>query len=521
MKILENSMKRLVGEWPLLFVFTCLIFMLHPMLRADFGMIDDHEIVTILGRDNRVGMSEIIPLIPKWAIEHNGRFRPVYYGVRILEASVFGGNASLWYANRLLLALVSALALYWALRVASSPFHAGVATLLLFAGPQNEMWTRLGPQEAYGVPLVLTGVAWISVQLGRQNWQLVRLFPGFALLLLAGFVKESFVPVLPGVLALVYVVIPSIFPSIVPRRPGFRLSDGLILLLLMTGVGTQMWLIAKMLNTYGHQQTAEVSLRSFLAAVRPTLAIYSVSTLWFVPVVAGLATLLPRNAQEWGRQAWRGELTKAIVLLAAGSFLFLLPQLLVYAGNSLPGRYLAPGNLFIIFAAALGLYLLSSKLVEGTYVELRGVVAGMLIAVALFRALGTYRDANGVVLATKKFQTRLAEIVQLKTQHPELPLLFYSTKTLDREPLVSVARFLAVKLPTPERPFLNTFTWERDADSPKKIKLAQLMRAQSLEGDQNFAKIVDFHNNNGQCIAVVFSDSIENVRCNYAVQVLE
>ena len=123
-----------------------------------------------------------------------------------------------------------------------------------FSGAQNEMWTRLGPQEAYGVPLVLAGLAWIAVQLGRHNWQPARLFPGFAVLLLAGFVKESFVPVLPGVLAFIYIVMPLMLPSIVPGRPRFRLLDVLILLLLVTGVGTQGWLTVKMLKTYGHQR---------------------------------------------------------------------------------------------------------------------------------------------------------------------------------------------------------------------------------------------------------------------------
>src|SRR5439155_19993544 len=100
--------------------------------------------------------------------------------------------------------------------------------------------------------------AWIAVQLGRHNWQPARLFSSFAVLLLAGFVKESFVPVLPGVLAFIYIIMPSMLPSIVPGRPRFRPLDVLILLLLVTGVGTQVWLTVKMLHTYGHQRSAEI-----------------------------------------------------------------------------------------------------------------------------------------------------------------------------------------------------------------------------------------------------------------------
>ena len=80
----ETCVKRLLREWPLVFVFGCIVFMLHPMLHADFGVIDDHEIVSILERDNRVQMSEISPLIQQWVIEQNGRFRPGYYVLRIL-----------------------------------------------------------------------------------------------------------------------------------------------------------------------------------------------------------------------------------------------------------------------------------------------------------------------------------------------------------------------------------------------------------------------------------------------------
>jgi heme A synthase len=212
---------------------------------------------------------------------------------------------------------------------------------------------------------------------------------------------------------------------------------------------------------------------------------------------------------------------KAIVLLVVGGFLILVPQWFVYSGNSLAGRYLTPGNLFIVFAAALGLYLCSNNFVERDRAKLRGIVVGMLIAVTLYRLLGTYREANAAALATYKFQKKLAEIVALKTQHPALPLLFYSTNVSDREALVSVARFLAVRLPNPERPFLNPFNWEAGADSPRKIRLAKRLREESLENDGLFAKISDFHGSNGRCIAVIFSGFTENFQCAYSVRVRE
>jgi hypothetical protein len=516
----ESSVKRLLREWPLGFVFGCILFMLHPILHADFAMIDDHEIVSILGREQQVKISEIIPLIQQWAVEHNGRFRPGYYVLRILEAFFVGGNATLWYANRLLLALLSALALYWGLRVLLRPLAAGVVTLLFFSGPQNEMWTRLGPQEAYGMPLVLVGSAWIVVQLGRHDWQLASLFPGFGLLLLAGFIKESFVPVLPAALVFVYGVMPFAIPSVLPDRRELSLADIVIVFMLVASSAAQIWLTVTMLRMYKHQYAADISMTSFLASIKPMLLAYSTNTLWFVPVLAGIMTLVPRHLDAWRQAGWCRDLLKIIVLILASGLLILGPQFIVYGGNiSFEGRYLTPGNLFVVFTAALGFYLLSRNGVERSHAELRGIVAGMLIVLVLLRSLGTYREANAAALSTVKFQTKLAEILQLKAQHPELPLVFYSTNVFDREPLVSVASFLAVKLPNSERPFLNTFDWEIGADSLRKIRLAKLIRDQSVLGDRFFARIADFRGSNGQCIAVNFSGFTENFRCNYSIRV--
>jgi hypothetical protein len=308
----ETLVKRLSREWPLAFVFGCILFMLHPMFHADFAMIDDHEIVNALGRNNRVGISEIFSLIQDRAFEPKPRFRPAYYALFYSEVFFVGGNARMWHTDRLLLALISALALYLAVRVVLHPFPAGVVTLLFFSGPQNEIWIGLGPAESYGVPLLLIGLAWIAVKLGGHHWRPAQLLPGFALLWLAGFIKESFIPVLPGALALIYVVLPWIIPSIIQDHPRLKLLDILILFFLVIGVGGQVLMVMKTLHTYGHIYSAEISKTSFLSAIRPMLESYARNTLWFVPVVVGLVTLLPRHSQEWREQGWRGDLIKSL-----------------------------------------------------------------------------------------------------------------------------------------------------------------------------------------------------------------
>jgi hypothetical protein len=80
----------------------------------------------------------------------------------------------------------------------------------------------------------------------------------------------------------------------------------------------------------------------------------------------------------------------------------------------------------------------------------------------------------------------------------------------DREPLVSVARFLAVKLPAPERPFLNPYDWQKEGDSPLNRRLAKLISDESAQSEEDFDRFAGFHGGNGQSIAVVFSGSMES-----------
>jgi hypothetical protein len=516
----RTSLKRVLREWPLIAVFGCIVFMVSPVITADFGLIDDHEIISFTGRDGQVSTHDLVTLIQQRAIEENGRFRPGYYVSRILESFLVGGNARLWHLNRLILALGSAAALYLAMRVPMPPFPAGIATLLFFAGAQSEIWIALGPAETYGIPLVLIGLAWIVVQLGRRHPEPTALFPGLALLLLAGFVKESFIPVLPAALVFVYLVLPRVKGSVVPGRPRLEATDIVLGLAVIAGVVVQVWMTARMMRTYGHVHSGTIStLASLLAPAGPMVVHYSKHTLWILPVLAGVLTLVPTNKLERARRGWRAEVIQAIVLLTTAAVLILAPQWVVYgATESLAGRYLTPGNLFPVFAAALGLCLLWRNPVTQSRLMLRGSVAGLLIAVALASVIVTRREATSAAKANQQFQAKLAEIVQAKTQYPEFPLLFYSADTGDREPLYSVATFLTAKLPDPgERPFLNPFDWETKADSPLEKRLAELIAKQSLEGDEVFAKIADFHGVDGRCIAVVFSGFSEDTRCHQTV----
>ena len=147
-----------------------------PMFRAALGPIDDHWIVR-LARDGAVPVFE------------PDRFRPGYWLIYVAEVALHGTNAQGWFLDRLLLALATAGAGYMLARLWLTPVHAVLAAALMLVGIQQEAFARLGPQEAFAVPLMLAGLAMV----GRQR------FAGLLLVTTAAFVKEPFV--LPALLA--------------------------------------------------------------------------------------------------------------------------------------------------------------------------------------------------------------------------------------------------------------------------------------------------------------------------------
>src|SRR5208337_574033 len=105
----------------LFLVWLYLALCLWPSLNADFWVLDDHDIATLVGPANRLAVQDIPGLIRTWAFETCGRFRPGYYILRICETWWRGSNPHLWHVDRIILALVTGTALYLTLAVMVGP----------------------------------------------------------------------------------------------------------------------------------------------------------------------------------------------------------------------------------------------------------------------------------------------------------------------------------------------------------------------------------------------------------------
>jgi hypothetical protein len=153
-----------------------------PMVGAPLGPHDDHELPVIAEQLRTEGF---FPTLASWLDEGRGRFRPGYWVIRVTETAIWGLDTRGWYLDRAALLLASLWAGYLLARLRFTRGVSVLAALLLVAGPQAESFGRLGPQEAYAVPLSLAGFALI----GRR-----REGAGLALLVLSAFIKEPFIP---------------------------------------------------------------------------------------------------------------------------------------------------------------------------------------------------------------------------------------------------------------------------------------------------------------------------------------
>lgn len=173
--------------------------------RAKWGIIDDHEIHSLIGpgRD-RIPAGELPALIaahpeigsPPFTFP---RYRPIYYLLRLVEASAWGSYVEPWMIFRLGLFVVTATLAFDLLRQWLGFVRGGVV-LAFFA--TLWMWpktfTTLGPSEPYAAPAAM-GFAWCAVAILRRPQAAgAGLWTGLAIAaLIAICSKENFVILAP------------------------------------------------------------------------------------------------------------------------------------------------------------------------------------------------------------------------------------------------------------------------------------------------------------------------------------
>jgi hypothetical protein len=180
------------------------------ILQANWGPIDDHEVFTYLGTRPHLRLEEVWgTLFNKTEVgQLEGRFRPAFYLVKVVEAAVFGTNVHLWYLTNAICFALFLSSLWWTmLRFVGiwlgGALTASIALLPLWSG----VWSRLGPSEIYGAACVgLMLFAANAILSSKSSFVRNAAAILFALtgVVLAG-VKETFLPLTLMGVAFVFV----------------------------------------------------------------------------------------------------------------------------------------------------------------------------------------------------------------------------------------------------------------------------------------------------------------------------
>jgi hypothetical protein len=287
------------------------------MFAAEFGVVDDYQIASVLLPSHRLESAAILPTLATWLQQDIGRFRPLRWTFWVTEAAIWGWNPAGWYLDRLLLAGVTVISTaLLAARYAARPI-AVVAGILVFVGLQSEAWYRLGTQETYGVPLLMSSLALVA-------WGRVRL--GLLLAVLAALTKEAFVPMAALTVGWTFYL---------DHRRGAILGG-----LAVAAVGLAV------LATW-------LSAGEPLQQTRSLLAIGS--ELKWMAWESAVVTLWPLFAVALALLDWR---LAVIALSIAASIV--LPQAILDVGGR-EGRYMLPAALGAVLITSMGLVRLTSR----------------------------------------------------------------------------------------------------------------------------------------------------------------
>jgi hypothetical protein len=497
----SSRLQRLPDLIAAVCIFAFIAITLGASARAQFEMIDDHQILRMVGPSGRVSLGRVPALVVQMSAPYP-RSLPLLHSLRAIEAYAWGLNPYLWHLARLAMGVASALLLYAGVRALLPTMPAALVALLLFSGRQTELWLRLGNGEVYGCLLLTAGLFWTLRRIaGRTSWSWAELLPGLVLFHLAGYAKESFIPVLPAAVLLLWACRRAARAGATDEN---RRRDWVALLALGAGVLLQGVLVLLALRAHGHVYARALALADVLHRGYQSLGRYAVYSAWplFMAIGGGHVVLSQVAPQR------KVPLLALPILALAG---LAGPQWLVYSGDAIEGRYLVPGNFFGLFVASWAFWTLYRLEPHRALHAVAARAAALAVATACVAHWGFRQvpETGRYVHTTWAFQDRLSRVTAAKRAHPEWPIALRIKRVNEYENAFSVRQFLLASTGE-DRPFL--FVEPSQTSSRHEQLLQEHLTAISLSGSAEFRPRLEWPSSS-QCIEVVLSSAASASRC--------
>jgi hypothetical protein len=393
---LKQAVSNHADIWAAVALVVLALLVFHPTLATGLILVDDHELIRLASPVSVHPQAAAGPPSVADVIVHDfqdtGRFRPLYYLVRLGLVCIFGTNPLVWHAFVLFLGICTALLLYHtgrALRVAP-PLAFAFAVLFLYAPSAAYTWIRIGPQESIGT--FLTGLALFAVAQAVS-----RAKPGWCDFLFvisasaAALTKESFILVLPAILyariALECIIRHRSWRQSISANSGVLVALSLVFVFGLTLTA----LAAKMGGAASYGGSSLVASVDYFVGLGKSV----LNTLWEGGLLGAVFLFF---ISAWYRRSLQGErryILHAIIFCG----LWIAPQLLLYSTRGgITGFYLLPAVIGLAAANVMALLALYRQRSKAYSVGLIWLVVWLTLAGAQVYARASKIQADSVAL---------------------------------------------------------------------------------------------------------------------------
>jgi hypothetical protein len=416
---------------------------------ANWGLIDDHEIFHFLGPGLHLPLTDIwSTLLAKTEVGSlQGRFRPGYYTVKLIETSLWGTNVHLWYLARTFGLALFLGSIWWFMRRFVGIWLGGVLTICIALLPLwAGVWSRLGTSEAYGAACVglMLFAGYFLFFSGSSRARIVSAVAlTFATIALIGM-KETFVPLAGGSAA-----------ALILAGVGKRLSPSIVAvlaLIMSAALGGIILVVAKEVRVSGADYYAN-SVQAWPVLVFAAKgALLAIRQTWWICVVPILLFGLLEKMSDQPLAGWTA--ASATAIMACGFVVAMYAaQCALYRSNfPLNTRYDFPAMLLVPASLCIStcyVFYLARGFLSETAVSYAQLTAAFLLSLGLAFSVG--HPDNGKALAaavrtniemTNAFYSELQRALGAAEKSADNPVILEAYGPGAYEPVFSLSTYL-------------------------------------------------------------------------------
>jgi len=483
-------------------------------LQAQWGVIDDHEIMSFIGTRGYLPLTQIPNKLLQTEVGKPGqalRYRPTYYFLRLLETSLWGKNATLWYATRLVI-LITSLSLAWLLLQKWLGFYVSglFLTYLLSFSYWKDIFARLGPGETYAV-FGLTLFCWCFYQIctslaglqkNRLRWELLGLAVGS--LICVGSKENFLLLLLPFLFLFVFAwrkkKLTLTLASLAVVTTAFFILVGASVIIATQRIGQ---------DVYANLATPISRIKVLAAGVKTS---QSKEMMVAIGLVGVLLAYLYLGSPETSKIIASTKKTLFWLMLL---WTIYLSQYVFYNGvwpNA--NRYDFPGMLVLPFFGLIVLLLIEKilKEVDVSLVIRKGLRAGVLLSFSFAIVTSGFAQIEAAVKQnvqeTTAFTQRIKQITDRVRQHPAAYVVVESSNAWDYEATVSYERFLrAYQVTNPLVLRIHSYS-PSSASTALEKQIASILVIKSSLGGNGYDPLSNLQNQPSGCYSLNITKGI-------------